>query len=89
MKNKNLFKNEWNEWQNMHQSLPILQQQQIRAGASFKLSQEMEGSGCGISSSDINHSMFDIWKSVGKNLEAYINECIELYAKRLSEVIRW
>lgn len=89
MKKKNKFETEWNEWRDMHQSLSILLQQQIRAGASFKLGQEMAGSGCGVSSSDINHSMFNIWKDVGKNIEAYIEECTNLYAQRLGEVLRW
>lgn len=89
MKKKSKFESEWNEWREMHQSLTALQQQQIRSGASFSLSREMTGSGCGISSSDINHSMFDLWKSVGKDRKAYINEGVNLYAERLNEVIHW
>lgn len=89
MKKKNTFENEWNDWREMHQSLTVLLQQQIRAGASYSLSREMEGSGCGISSSDINHSMFNIWKSVGKDKQAYIDEGINLYGQRLEEAVRW
>ena len=44
----------------------------------------MEGSGCGISSSDINHEMFSIWKSVNKDVDAYIDACCELYEERIN-----
>lgn len=89
MKKKNTFENEWKEWRDMHQSLTVLQQQQIRAGASYSLSREMAGTGCGISSSDINHSMFQLWKDMGKEKKAYIDEGINLYAERLNEVVHW
>lgn len=89
MKKKNTFEGEWNQWRDMYKSLTALQQQQIRAGASFILSREMAGSGCGISSSDINHAMFELWKNVGKDKKAYIEEGMNLYAERLNEVIHW
>lgn len=89
MKKKNTFENEWNEWRKMHRTLTVLLQQQIHAGASYSLSREMAGSGCGISSSDVNHSMFNIWKSVNKDKQAYIDEGINLYSQRLGEAIRW
>ena len=73
----------------MYRSLSVLEQQQIRAGASYNLSREMAGSGCGISSSDINHAMFELWKNMGKNKKAYVNEGKNLYAERLNEVIHW
>lgn len=79
------FEADWNEWREMHQSLSALQQSQIRAGASFSLSKMMEGSGCGISSSDINHSMFALWKSACKNKKAYIKEGTNLYLERIND----
>lgn len=87
MKKKNTFENEWNKWRDMHQSLSSLEQSQIRAGASFSLSKMMEGSGCGISSSDISHSMFSLWKSVGCDKKAYIKEGINLYVERINEAV--
>lgn len=89
MKKNNTLKIEWKEWENMHKSLSILQQQQIKAGASFSLSKKKKSSKAGIHSSDINFSLFNIWKNVGKDIKAYIEEGINLYAQRLEEVIRW
>lgn len=79
------FESEWEEWRTMHQSLSELQQSQIRAGASFSLSKMMEGSGCGISSSDISHSMFALWKSSCKSKEDYVKEGYNLYLERINE----
>lgn len=79
------FEAEWNEWRDIHQSLSSLKQSQIRAGASFSLSKMMEGSGCGIGSSDINHSMFALWKSVCKDKDAYVKEGVNLYLERINE----
>ena len=83
-------KDEWGEWSDMHKSLDSDMQWKVRAGASYKLSKEMKSMGCegeGIGSSDINHSMFGIWKSVGKDKKAYIDECIELYSQRLYDAM--
>lgn len=79
------FESEWDEWRTMHRSLSELQQSQIRAGASFALSKMMEGSGCGISSSDVNHSMFALWKSTCKDKKAYVKEGISLYEERIND----
>jgi hypothetical protein len=46
----------------MMKTLPTLTQIQVRSGASYRLNRELEGTGCGIGSSDINHEMFGIWK---------------------------
>lgn len=78
------FEKDWNEWREMMKTLSPLAQQQVRSGASYNLIKEMEGSGCGIGSSDINHEMFSIWKSVGKDLEHYIQACYELYLERIN-----
>lgn len=87
MKKKNTFEKEWNQWRDMHQSLSALEQSQVRAGTSFSLSKMMEGSGCGISSSDISHSMFSLWKSVGCDRDLYIQEGINLYIERINEAV--
>lgn len=78
------FEKDWNAWRDMYSNLSPLTQQHVRAGASYNLSKQMAGSGCGISSSDINHEMFSIWKSVGKDLEHYIQACYELYLERIN-----
>lgn len=78
------FEADWNEWREMYRNLSPLAQQQVRAGASYSLSKEMGGSGCGISSSDVNHEMFSIWKSVGKDVDFYISTCAELYMERIN-----
>lgn len=78
------FEADWNEWRDMYKNLSPLTQQHVRSGASYNLSRMMEGSGCGIGSSDINHEMFSIWKSVGKDIKAYIEACYELYLERIN-----
>lgn len=78
------FETDWNEWRDMYNNLSPLAQTHVRAGASYNLSKMMEGSGCGISSSDINHEMFSIWKSVNKNVDDYIDACCELYLERIN-----
>ena len=78
------FKTEWNEWREMYRNLSSLTQTHVRAGASHNLSKRMAGSGCGISSSDVNHEMFSIWKEAGKDLGTYIERCYELYLERIN-----
>lgn len=78
------FEAEWNEWREMYKNLSPLAQIQVRSGASHRLSKHMEGSGCGISSSDINHEMFNIWKDSGKDVDTYIGTCAELYMERIN-----
>lgn len=79
------FETEWNEWRDMYRSLSPLTQMHVRAGASYNLSRQMAGSGCGIGSSDINHEMFSIWKSVNKDVNSYVSTCAELYMERINE----
>lgn len=78
------FEQDWNEWREMMKSLSPLTQMAVRAGASYRLSREMEGTGCGIGSSDINHEMFGMWKSNGKDKDAYVQECVDLYEERIN-----
>jgi len=78
------FEADWNEWREMYKNLSPLVQQHVRSGASYNLSKEMAGSGCGISSSDVNHEMFSIWKSVNKDVDSYISTCAELYMERIN-----
>jgi hypothetical protein len=79
------FEMDWKEWQEMMNTLPTLTQMQVRSGASYKLNRELEGTGCGIGSSDINHEMFGIWKGNGKDKDAYVEECLEFYEVRINE----
>jgi hypothetical protein len=78
------FEIDWKEWQEMMKTLPTLTQMQVRSGASYRLNRELEGSGCGIGSSDINHEMFGIWKGNGKDKDAYVEECLDLYEERIN-----
>lgn len=78
------FEKDWNEWREMMQTLSPLTQLHVRTGASYNLSRELEGTGCGISSSDINHEMFSIWKSNNKNKHSYVRECVDLYEERIN-----
>ena len=78
------FEMDWNEWREMMKTLSPLTEMQVRAGASYRLSRELEGTGCGIGSSDINHEMFGIWKSNAKHTLAYVQECLDLYEERLN-----
>ena len=79
------FETDWKEWQEMMKTLPTLTQMQVRSGASYRLSRELEGTGCGIGSSDINHEMFSIWKGNKKDKDLYVQECVELYGERINE----
>jgi hypothetical protein len=81
------FEQDWNEWREMMKSLSPLTEMQVRAGASYSLSKDMAEMGCegeGIGSSDINHSMFGIWKSCGKDKDMYVKECVDLYEERIN-----
>ena len=78
------FETDWKEWQDMMKSLTPLTQIQVRSGASYKLSRELEGTGCGVGSSDINHVMFGIWKGNKKDKDLYVQECVELYEERIN-----
>jgi hypothetical protein len=78
------FEMDWKEWQEMMKTLPTLTRMQVRSGASYRLNRELEGTGCGIGSSDINHEMFGIWKGNGKDKDAYVQECVELYEERIN-----
>lgn len=78
------FEQDWNEWREMMKTLSPLTQMAVRAGASYRLSREMEGTGCGIGSSDINHEMFGIWKGNAKDKDAYVQECVDLYEERIN-----
>ena len=78
------FETEWKEWQEMMKSLSPLTQMLVRSGASYRLNKELEGSGCGIGSSDINHEMFSIWKGNKKDKESFVQECEDLYEERIN-----
>ena len=78
------FETDWKQWQEMMKSLSPLTQMQVRSGASYRLCRELEGTGCGIGSSDINHEMFGIWKGNAKDTYTYVQECLDLYEERLN-----
>jgi hypothetical protein len=82
------FEKDWNEWREMMNTLSPLSKMQVRFGASHSVLKTMKSMGCeehGIGSSDINHEMFAIWKSCGKDKDLYIKECENLYEERINE----
>jgi len=71
------FEKEWNVWRDAMQALP----QEIRLNFRHVASQDLARhipDGCGISTSDVNHHMFSIWKRGGQTLDGFIRECLEL-----------
>ena len=68
---------EWNAWRDAMQSLPQDIQINIRRIVSKDLSQHIP-EGSGISSSDINHHSFSLWKRSGQHLVGFFATLVEL-----------
>jgi len=78
-KQKDTFIQDWEQWANMMNSLPLEIRVNSRFAAAYNIKKSgMLPEGCGISSSDINHELFDLWKNSGKDLAKYISVLVEL-----------
>ena len=71
------FEKEWNVWRDAMQSLEPEVRASLRRVASHDLSRHVPD-GCGISTSDVNHHMFSIWKRGGQNMGGFIQQLAEL-----------
>ena len=79
MMKKDTFIKDWEEWADMTNKLPLeIRVNSRRAGAYSIKKSGMLPEGCGISSSDINHELFSIWKDNGKDLAGYVSAIVEL-----------
>jgi len=82
-KRKDTFIQDWEQWADMMNSLPFEIRANSRSAAAYSIVKSgMLPEGCGISSSDINHELFSLWKSSGKDFATYISTLVELLASR-------
>lgn len=80
MRAKLILKNhdlEWEEWRAMMKRFSLSTQNLCRR-AGVALCQRGWSEGCGISSSDINHRMFGIWKEADKSETSYLGRCVQI-----------
>jgi len=78
-KHKDTFVKDWEKWANMMNALPLQIRVNCRSAAAHSIERSgMLPEGCGISSSDINHELFSIWKDNGKDLAGYVSAIVEL-----------
>jgi hypothetical protein len=68
---------EWNAWRDAMNSLPQDIRSNVRNIASKDLAQHIPD-GHGISSSDINHHMFSLWKRSGQHLVGFFATLVEI-----------
>ena len=90
MMKKDTFIKDWEEWADMTNSLPLeIRVNSRRAGAYSIQKSGMLPEGCGISSSDVNHELFSIWKDCGKDFSNYVSAIVELLEsqERMKELI--
>jgi hypothetical protein len=72
------FNTEWKRWMDWMNNQDLAVQQICRRGAVNRLLENWS-EGCGISSSDTNHMMFNLWKGeCEKNFTKYLILCKEL-----------
>jgi len=82
-KQKDTFIEDWEKWAKMMNSLPSEIRINCRsAGAYSIIKSGMLPEGCGISSSDINHELFSIWKDCGKEFSRFVTEIVELLNRK-------
>lgn len=82
-KQKDTFTKDWKEWSDMMNNLPIEIRVNCRSAGAYSIMKSgMLPEGCGISSSDVNYELFDIWKSCGKELPVFLVEMVELLNSR-------
>ena len=82
-KQKDTFVQDWEEWADMMNSMPIEIRVNCRAAGAYSIMKGgMLPEGCGISSSDVNHELFGIWKDCGKDFSRYVSSIVELLESR-------
>ncbi|NBW58517.1 hypothetical protein EBR43_12245 [bacterium] len=82
-KQKDTYIKDWEKWSDMMNALPLQIRVNCRSAGAYSIMKSgMLPEGCGISSSDINHELFDLWKSCGKDLASYITVIVELLESR-------
>ena len=80
---KDTFIQDWEEWARMMNSLPAEIRVNCRSAGAYSICKSgMLPDGCGISSSDINHELFGIWKDCGKDFSQFVTEIVELLESR-------
>ena len=72
------FKKDWAEYLTALACLPQEKQLWVRRVAGNDLSRRFGGEGQGISSSDINHRLFSIWKESGETLGNFCFALLEI-----------
>ena len=83
MMKKDTFIKDWEKWADMMNSMPVEIRVNCRsAGAYSIIKNGMLPEGCGISSSDVNHELFSIWKDCGKDFSKYVSCIVELLESR-------
>ena len=82
-KRKDTFERDWSKWSEMMKNLPIEIRVNCRSAGAYSIMKSgMLPEGCGISSSDVNHELFSIWKDCGKNFSSYVSSIVELLESR-------
>ena len=82
-KQKDTFEQDWRQWSKMMDSLPVEIRVNCRSAGAYSIMKSgMLPEGCGISSSDVNHEMFSIWKDCGKDFSRYVSAIVELLESR-------
>lgn len=71
------FEQEWQVWRGWMQQQTIPMQQICRGAGVNRLLQNWS-EGCGISSSDTNHAMFQLWKDCNKDFALYKTTCLQI-----------
>jgi len=84
MKNKkDTFIQDWERWADMMNSMPVEIRVNCRSAGAYSIKKSgMLPEGCGISSSDVNHELFSIWKDCGKDFSNYLSTLVELLKQR-------
>jgi len=82
-KQKDTFERDWKKWSDMMNALPVEIRVNCRSAAAYSIVKSgMLPDGCGISSSDVNHELFSLWKDSGKDISQYISTIVELLESR-------
>jgi hypothetical protein len=74
----NKFESEWASFLTALACIPQENQVRVRRIAGAELSQKFGAKGFGISSSDINHHLFSIWKRGGETLGGFCLALMEI-----------